>query len=57
MTKPEIEERRKQLAEDFLGLPDAWSTRGLEICEEFGRLVEEEDYLNRSGSSDRVTTE
>lgn len=52
MTKPEIELRRQQLSEEFLALPNGWCARGLEICEEFGQLAEEEDNLMRSARSD-----
>ena len=55
MTKPEIDLRRKQLSEEFLALPNGWSARGLEICEEFGQLAEEEDNLRRSGGSDQFS--
>jgi hypothetical protein len=39
MKQPEIDARRQALAKEFLALSDAWSSRGLEICEEFGRLA------------------
>ncbi len=55
MTKPEIELRRQQLSEEYLALPDGWSARGLEICEEFGQLVEEEENLRRSGRSEQFS--
>jgi hypothetical protein len=48
MEQPEIERRRRELAEEYLSLPNAWSSRALAICEEFGKLSEEEDYLRRS---------
>jgi hypothetical protein len=45
MKQPEIDARRQALAKEFLALSDAWSSRGLEIYEEFGRLAEEEAHL------------
>lgn len=55
MTKPEIELRRQQLSAEFLALPNGCCARGLEICEEFGQLAEEEDNLRRSGRSDQFS--
>jgi hypothetical protein len=55
MTKAEIELRRKQLSAEFLALPNGWSSRGLEICEEFGQLADEEVNLKRTGSFDQLT--
>jgi hypothetical protein len=45
LKQPEIDARRQALAKKFLSLSDAWSSRGLELCEEFGRLAEEEAHL------------
>jgi hypothetical protein len=56
MTKQQIELRRQQLSEEFLALPDGWSSRGLKICEEFGQFAEEEeDNLKRGGGSDQIS--
>jgi hypothetical protein len=38
MEQPEIECRRRELAEEYLSLPNAWCSPALAICEEFGKL-------------------
>ena len=47
MTKTEIELRRQQLTEEFFALANGSCDRGREICQEIGRLAEEEDNLMR----------
>jgi hypothetical protein len=54
MEQPEIECRRRELAEEYLSLPNAWCSRAFAICEEFGKLSEEETTCAGQAAGERI---